>query len=484
MSEQSLKDKTAKGLFWGGLSNGFQQLLSLIFGIVLARILNASDYGMVGMLAIFSAITSALQESGLISALINRKEIKAEDYNAVFWFSTFLGVFFYVILFFLAPTIALFYEKPQLISLSRIVFLGFLFGGIGIASSGYMFKTLMVKERAKVDIFSLLISGIIGLVLAIKGFAYLALAIQSVLYAGIGSLLRLYYSPWKPSLRVNLHPLKEMFSFSYKLLLTTIFTQLNNNLLSVFMGKFYNETVLGFYSQGNKWMNMGNQLMTGMINGVVHPVFVNVLHDPDRQKKVFRKMMRFGAFVTFPVMLGLAFVSKEFIYICLGDKWLPSVIFLQLFCLWGAVGFMWNVYSYLLLSHMKSDLYMYGVISLGLLQLLVVFITYRYGILQMVIPYILCYYLGLAYWHYCVSRLITISIKEVLQDILPYLFATLFSFMIAYLVSRLFSIENYYILIAEKIVISACVYIILMKVSGSVIFKETCHFFLDRIKNK
>ena len=168
MAEQTLKEKTAKGLFWGGLSNGVQQVLNLVFGLMLARILDASDYGMVGMLAIFSAIASTIQESGFTAALTNQKEIRHEDYNAVFWFSTLTGVLFYLILFFCAPLIAQFYDKPELIGLSRIVFLSFLFGGFGIASNAYMFKMLMVKEKAKIDIISLICSGTIGVHISFK----------------------------------------------------------------------------------------------------------------------------------------------------------------------------------------------------------------------------------------------------------------------------------------------------------------------------
>ena len=210
MAEQTLKEKTAKGLFWGGLSNGVQQLLNALFGLVLARVLDASDYGMVGMLAIFSAIASTIQESGFTAALTNQKEIKHEDYNAVFWFSSLTGVLFYLILFFCAPLIAEFYDKPELIGLSRIVFLGFLFGGFGIASNAYLFKTLMVKERAKIDIVSLICSGFIGVTLALNGFAYYGLAVQTITYIGIGSLLKFIYAPWKPTFQIDLHPLKLM----------------------------------------------------------------------------------------------------------------------------------------------------------------------------------------------------------------------------------------------------------------------------------
>ena len=135
MAEETLKDKTAKGLFWGGISNGIQQLLNVLFGLILARILDANDYGMVGMLAIFTAIASTIQESGFTSALTNQKEIRHEDYNAVFWFSVLTGISFYIILFFCAPLIANFYDKPELVNLSRVVFLGFLVGGFGIASN-------------------------------------------------------------------------------------------------------------------------------------------------------------------------------------------------------------------------------------------------------------------------------------------------------------------------------------------------------------
>ena len=135
MSDTSLKEKTAKGLFWGGFSNGIQQLLNLGFGIVLARLLDASDYGMVGMLTIFSAIAAALQEGGFISALTNRKETLHKDYNAVFWFSLMCSTTIYILLFFAAPLIADFYDTPELIPLSRLSFLGFVISSMSIAES-------------------------------------------------------------------------------------------------------------------------------------------------------------------------------------------------------------------------------------------------------------------------------------------------------------------------------------------------------------
>ena len=151
MSDTSLKEKTAKGLFWGGFSNGIQQLLNLGFGIVLARLLDASDYGMVGMLTIFSAIAAALQEGGFISALTNRKETLHKDYNAVFWFSLMCSTTIYILLFFAAPLIADFYDTPELIPLSRLSFLGFVISSMSIAPRAYLFKNCLLYTSDAAD---------------------------------------------------------------------------------------------------------------------------------------------------------------------------------------------------------------------------------------------------------------------------------------------------------------------------------------------
>lgn len=474
MSEQTLKEKTAKGLFWGGMSNGVQQVLNALFGLILARVLDASDYGMVGMLAIFSAVASTIQESGFTAALTNQKEIRHEDYNAVFWFSTLTGVALYLILFFCAPLIAKFYDKPELIGLSRVVFLGFLFGGFGISSSAYLFKTLMAKERAKIDMISLICSGTIGVILALNGFAYYGLAIQTTIYIGVSSCLKFLYAPWKPSFRINLYPLKAMLSFSSKLIMTNIFTQISNNVFSVVLGKFYTSQQLGFYSQGQKWMGMGHQLIGGMINGVAQPILVQISDERERQKKVFRKLTRFGAFISFPVMLGLAFVAKEFIWIFLGEKWLASVPFLQLFCIWGAAGYLWTLYTNLLISYGKSEIYLLGILFSSGLQLTAVCLMFPFGIYSMVIGYISAYFVGLLFWHYYASKEIEIKLLEVVVDISPYLIAVLAAMVIAY--CSTICVFNIYIRFLIKIIVVTLIYVFILWKGNSRIFKECIEF--------
>ena len=301
MAEETLKDKTAKGLFWGGISTFFQQIIGMVFGIVIARILSPDDYGLVAMLAIFSAIANTIMDSGFTTALINKKTIRHEDYNAVFWFSAFCGIVIYMILFLAAPLIAQFYNKPVLLNLSRVLFLSFLISSFGIAHNAILFKKLKVKQRGIIDVVAVSVSGGVGLIFALLGFAYWGLAIQLVSQCLVATLLRWYFSGWRPTLSFDLSPIKEMFGFSSKILFNNILGQVNMNIFSVLLGKFYTDTDTGYYSQGNKWMVLGNMTISNMIQGVAQPVLVEVADDKERQKKVFRKMLRFGAFISFPV---------------------------------------------------------------------------------------------------------------------------------------------------------------------------------------
>lgn len=479
MSEQSLKEKTAKGLFWGGLSSGVQQVLGLVFGVILARLLNAEDYGTVGVLAIFSAIASTIQESGFTAALTNKQEIRHEDYNAVFWFSLLVSTVLYIVLFLSAPLIAWFYHKSELVPLSRFLFIAFWFAGFAVAQNAYLFKKMMVKERAKIDIMALAVSGVFGVSAVLLGLGYWGLAIQSVLYSMIGSVLRWHYSGWKPSFQINFRPLNDMIGFSFKLFLTNIFNQINNNIFSVVLGRYYGAKEVGYYSQGQKWMVMGHSFIGGMINGVAQPILVQVVHDKERQCAVFRKMLRFGAFVSFPLLLGLAFVGEEFVVILVGEKWLSAVPFLQMFCVWGAVGYIWTLYTNLLMTHGKSDIYMVGMIGAGLSQLAVIYLTHPWGIYTMVAAYILVYFVMFFIWNLFAHRLIGIKMSVVLKDVSPYLFVVLFSFSIAWLLTK--SIENIYLIFFLKILISTVIYLLIMRFCGAVVYKESVSFLKAKL---
>lgn len=396
---QSLKEKTARGLLWGGLSNGVQQILNLVFGIFLARMLTPADYGMVGMLSVFTVIATALQESGFTAALVNKRETRHEDYNAVFWFSIGMSFCLYILLFASAPLIADFYHKPELTPLARYLFLGFVLSGMGTAHSAWLFKHLMVKQRTISQITALVISGCVGMTMAYNGFSYWSIATQNLVYVTVTTLFYWYFASWTPSININLRPLRSMLGFSSRILVTNMFSHVNYNMFSIILGRYYPTRDVGFYDQAYKWSSMGGLFILGMINSVTQPVLAEVANDRKRQQHIFRKLMIFTIAVSFPLMLGIGLMAEELVNLFLTDKWTGTIPLLRLLCISGAFVPITNLYQQLLISRGRSDLYMWGVIIEGILILICLLLASPYGVENMLKTYVCLYISYVGVWY-------------------------------------------------------------------------------------
>ena len=475
---ETLKEKTAKGLFWGGLSNGLQQLIGLVFGIFLARLLSQDDYGMVGMLTIFSAVAAALQEGGFISALNQKKEATQRDYNAVFWFSTMLSICMYVILFFCAPLIARFYDEPELVPLSRYVFLGFVITSFGIAPRAWLFRNLRTKEAAITMFTALAVSNFVGVLMALAGMAYWGLATQSLVYITLFMALNFYFSRWKPNLHIDFQPIREMIGFSSRLVITGLFNILNANLFTVIFGRLYTKTDVGNYTQASKWTNMGTAMITNMLNGIAQPVFARIDDNPQRQLQVFRKLMRFTAFVSFPAMLGLCLVSEELIIITVTEKWLPSVPLMQWLCIGGAFAPVAALLYNLLISRGHSNTYMWSTIGQSLTQLAAVCAVVPWGMMWMLRVFVVINILWVLVWWYLVRKEIHLQLSSLVHDLAPYLLLTAALITLSWYLTQ--DLSNVYLRLAAKIAITAIPYCLTLWLSGSVIFKESLRFLLKK----
>lgn len=481
MAEQNLKEKTTKGLIWGALNNGSIQVMNLIFGIFLGRLVSPGDWGMIGMLTIFSSIASVLQESGFINALAIKKNITHQDYNAVFWFSTSVSFTLYTILFFCAPLIASFYHTPELTPLARYSFLAFFIASLGTSHSAYLYRNLKVKEKAVSNLIAIFVAGIVSVVMAFLGFAYWGLATQSIVYISISTICFWHFAPWRPTLDISFKPLRGMVSFSCKLLATNIFNQINNNLFSVFLGKFYNRSSVGFFNQANKWCNMGHSVVTGMITSVAQPVLVNVADDEERQRRVFRKLLRFTAFIVFPAMFGIALIAKELIVITITDKWLGSVPILQILCIGGAFIPVSKLYSDLIVSHGKSNIFLWNTVCISIAQLSSMVIFYPYGIYAMIVAYVAINILWLFVWHIFVWRIIHLSILSAMRDLLPFAFVAAVAIGVTFFATN--AISNMYILLIVKIIIAAALYPSVLWVMKSTTLKESIDYVMKKKKH-
>lgn len=477
----SLKNKTAQGLFWGLINNGTQQLLNLLFGIFLARLLEPSDYGMVGMLTIFSLIAASLQESGFTAALAKKKEVTDSDYNAVFWFSSGLSFCLYWILFFLAPFIAEFYHTPELIPLARYSFLGFFIASLSIVPSAFLFRNMQVKQKALATNVALMTSGLVGVFLAYNGFSYWGIATQSLIYISVITIYLWNLCPWKPSVPVDLSPLKDMIGFSSKLLFTNIFNHLNNNIFSIILGRYYSEKEVGQFNQGNKWNSMGYSLISGMVGSVALPMFSQISDERARLEHIFRKMLRFTSFISFPAMFGLALVAPEMITIMITDKWLASAYILQILAVSGAFIPLINLYSNMLMSRGKSDVYMWNTIILGIIQIILIGVLNPFGIFIMIKAYVVLNILWLFVWHYFVYCEIRLSIWRALQDILGFMIIALVTMFITWFITK--EIQNIYLLLLSKIILAAIIYFVLVWVSGAKVMRECFDYILKKSKD-
>ncbi|WP_455962453.1 lipopolysaccharide biosynthesis protein [Bacteroides bouchesdurhonensis] len=480
MPEPSLKQKAAKGIFWGGFSSGLQQLLSALFGIVIARLLDNTDYGMYGVLAIFIAIASTLQDSGFVTALVNKRNVTQEDYNAVFWCSLSIGTSIYIIFFFCAPLIADFFNAPELIWLSRYVFLGFLMSSTSVVHNAYFLRNLMIKQRAMAQLPALILSGTIGIIMAYNGMSYWGIATQNLIYIATINLWYWHFSPWRPTFRIDFRPLKGIFGFSSKILVTSIFQQINNNLVSTILGAFYTKAEVGNYTQSSKWNYMGYNAIEGMISSVAQPVLREVADDPERQQNVFRKMLRFTSFLSFPAMFGLALIAKEFIIITITDKWISCVPILQILCVWGAFMPVISLYSRLILSKEKPNIFMWNSILLCVLQLIIMLLAYPYGIHVMLMLFVVLNIIWLGVWQYFIWKEIRLSLWNALKDTVPFAGVATATMVATYYIT--IGISNIYLMLIAKIVLAIAIYSLIMWLSKVAIFKESIKYLSGRSK--
>ena len=479
MSEKTLKERTATGLLWGAVNNLTIQLLSALIGIVLGRILNPGEYGMVGMLAIFTAIAGTLSESGFTAAITNLKQPTHREYNAVFWFSTLCSLLLYVVLYFMAPLIAYIFGQPALVDLSRLVFASFVVAGIGTAHSAYMFRNMMNREKAVMNAVAIVVSGAVGITLALLGYSYWSLAWQQFVYICVIDLGRLYYVRWLPTLHFDLQPIREMFGFSSKILITNIINQVNNNVLSFIFGLLFKPKDVGNYTQAAKWNTMGHSLISGTIQQVAQPVMASINEEGEgRQINVFRKMLRFTAFLSMPAMFGLALIA-DFIVILLGGKWVDSVPLLRMLCISGAFLPIQTLYQNLFISHGRSDTYMWCTFSQIVVQIAVILSFSTLGIQTMVMAYAIVQILWIGVWQTLARRLLPLRFLDILKDICPFLLAAAACMGITFFVTQ--SVTQPVVLILLRIAIAALLYITIMKVARVRIFSECIEFFLQRL---
>lgn len=479
---ETLKDKTTRGLLWGGMNNVVQQGLGLLIGIIVARRLAREDYGMVAMIAVFSLVATALQDSGFKSALANLRTPQHRDYNSVFWFNVTVGIGCYAVLFLAAPLIASFYSTPELVTLCRVAFLSIIFSALGTAQSAYLFRNLKVKEQAKCNMTATIVSNLVGLTMALTGCGYWALATQSLVYIGLNSALLWGVSDWRPSLSLDFGPVRQMFGFSWKMLATTILERVNTSIMNVLLGKFFTKTEVGDYNQAYQWSSKVCYLMQGTLAQVAQPVFTNVADERERQLRILRKLVRFTAFISFPLLFGFGMVAREFIVLTIGEKWHVSSAYLQLLCISSAFIPISSVLTNLLISKGHSGTYFKLTLGQCVLLIAAMLALYPYGIGTMVVAYVVIYTLWTFAWHFFVRRFTGYTLTSFVKDIVPFCAIALAVMAATWFLTA--GMESLYLRLAARIVLAVGLYYGAMSLLRVRIFDECITFITSKLNKR
>lgn len=476
---EPLKKTTGVALFWSLLDKGGQQVIQLIFSCILARLLSREDFGLIAVLAIFTAIASLLQESGFSSALIRKKNIDQKDYSSVFYFNICISILIYFTLFFCAPFIAQFYKSDVLTNLSRLIFLSFVFNAFGIIQNVNIVRRLDFKKNTAISLTAGSIAGILSIYLAFNGYGVWSLAVQIVVQSLIRNVLLWIFVKWRPSLFFSLSRIKVMIPYSSKLLFSGLLNHITSNLYSNTIGKVFSFTQAGEYSQAYKLNIIPQAVISDGIKSVAYPMLTKIDNDADRSRRAFRKIVRITAFISFPIAAILIVLANPIVLILWSDKWINVVPLLQIMAIGGAFYPIYTLISAPLQTLGKSGTLFKIEAFRNILTILSLFICIPFGIIGMVIGLstvnTLFFFVGMS----ITGRYIVYPIKDVCKDIAPYLLISIFSFVIAASL-KLFIRDNMILLAALQFLVGSGLYIIISKVGGSAVINDIINLIRNR----
>lgn len=426
MSGPVLKQKTISGLLWSFIDNFAQYSLSFIIGIILARLLSPKEFGLIGMIAIFIAVSESFIDSGFSQALIRKKECNDIDFSTVFFFNLTIGIVLCGLLILAAPLISGYFNEPQLTSIVRVLGTVLIINALTMVQRTKLIKRIDFRLQTKISVISNLFSGIVGISMAYKGFGVWSLVARTLSQRGLNSFLLWLWNRWRPVFVFSISSFKEMFSFGSKLLISGLIDTIYRNIYYLVIGKYFSAQELGFYTRANHFKDFPSQNINGIISRVSYPVLAQLQDDQVKLKAGYKKLIKNTMFITFILMTGMAAVAEPMIIAFIGEKWRPSIIYLQMLCFVGALYPLHALNLNMLNVKGRSDLFLNLEIIKKILAIPTIIIGIIWGIrimiLGMWINSLIAYYLN----SYYSGRLINYSMKEQVQDIFPGFLLALF----------------------------------------------------------
>lgn len=358
MHGESLKSKTVKGVAWSGVDNVTQFGVGFVVSIVLARLLSPDDYGLIGIIAIFTAVCNSLIYGGFGTALIRKKEATDEDYNTVFWVNLISSLFLYAVIFLCSPLIADFFKREELIALTRVSALGMIIGALALVQQTILTKYIDFKTQTKITFIASIISGVVGISMALLGFGVWALVFQGLVSSIARTLLLWIYNKWIPNFRFSYQSFQELFGFGWKLMASGLLDTVWKQLYQVVVGKFYNPATLGQYTRANGFSELFSSNLTNVIQRVTYPVLSNIQDEKERMVVAYRKIIKITMFISSISMFALGAVSEPLLYCLIGPKWHEAATYLPLICISASTYPLHSINLNMLQVQGRSDLFL------------------------------------------------------------------------------------------------------------------------------
>lgn len=475
----SFKQKTVKGILWSSLERFSVQGIQFVVMIIMARMLTPNDYGLVGMLAVFIAVSQSLVDSGFSQALIRKQDRTETDNSTVFYFNIIVGFILYGLLFALAPFIADFYNEPQLTAITRVIGLSVLFNSLVVVQRALLTIKIDFKTQAKAALTAAIISGILGIWMAASGYGVWSIVVQQLANLGINTLLLWILSHWRPSLTYSWKSFHELFGFGSKLMVSGLIETIYRNIYLIVIGRVFSAADLGYYTRAHQFTDFPSSNVSGIIQRVTYPILCSIQNENERLSDVYRRFLRLSAFIVFPLMMGLAAVAEPLVLALLKEQWLFAATLISIICF----SMMWypihSINLNLLQVKGRSDLFLKLEIYKKIVGIIILCITLPMGLIAMCVGSFFSSMIALVINTYYTGKLINVGFLRQMHDLFPILGLSFSMGSFVYLIIRLMSL-NPLAELSFGICIGIIYYILL-----SILFKfSEFNELLDLLKRK
>lgn len=483
----NLKQKTVSGAMWSSIHKFAAVILNFVSGVVLARLLTPSDYGIIGMLTIFLAISSTFIDGGFGSALIQKKRPTDVDYSTILYWNVGLSIVLYLILYLSAPLIAKFYDLPLLCDVLRVLGFTLVLNAARIVQHNQLRKRLEFKKVAIINLSSSFIALVVTIYLAWKGWGVWALVAQQLLLSVLCTLLYWVTTKWRPVLTFSKESFRALFSFGGFVLLSNLFNTFCNNIQGLLIGKVYNSTTLGYYSKARGLEHQSSTFISSVLDQVSYPVLSEAQDDKSRMVGILKRFTGLSAFCTFPVMFLLILLARPIFLLLYGERWMDSVPYFQMLCLAGISICLQNINYYAVAAIGESKiLFKWTFIKRTIGLIMVVGGLWAFGIYGLLIGTVLSAWLIYVINACLASKNVGYGFGKQMRDLFPILGCSLIAFSAAYS-TELFNLSSIYIVGGIRFIVFTIVYFLLsylFKLESFTLAKETIGLLTQKMKLK